>query len=174
MWWDTHLSSLGFSLPLCSHLWNIKLLSLEGKTGPKAWLIPLRMSSTSAPCATVFTSAALSLWTRPESFPSGFPEAGWWRQEAHCSSTTDRILPELLLLTLNPAGREGSSLGTPYSSSKYVLMIECLWEGEKDSTQNSHWSCHFNIWTSKEKSTNEKISSPPLRSLYVWLAFLFW
>lgn len=78
-WWDFNveghpLSSLGFSLPPCSHFWNIKLLSLGGKTGLKAWLIPLRMSFPSAPCATVFTSAALSLWTRPESF--GFPEAG--------------------------------------------------------------------------------------------------
>lgn len=110
--------------------------------------------------------------SRPEAF--GFPEAGWGSQEAHCSCTTDHILPELLLWTLNPAGREGSSLGTPYSSNRYVLMIECLWEGEKCSTQNSYWSCHFNIWTSKEKSANEKISSPPLRSLNVWLAFIFW
>lgn len=39
------------------NLWNIKLLSLDGKTGLKAWLIPLRMSFTSAPCATGFTSA---------------------------------------------------------------------------------------------------------------------
>ena len=171
MWWDTHLSSLGFSLPLCSHLWNIKLLSLGGKTGLKAWLIPLRMSFTSAPCASFYLSSSVSVnKTRVLWFPGGWVTESGSPLFLHNWPHS----PELLLLTLNPAGSDGRSLGTPYNSNNYVLMIECLWEGQKDSTQNGYWSCHFNMWTSREKSTNEKISSPPLRSLYVWLAFLFW
>lgn len=180
MWWDTHWSSLGFSLPAHSYLQNIRLQSLWGETR----LDSLTHSTTQCPSslrlmALFLPQQTLSLWKRSESF--SFPEAGWECQEAHRCCTTGHILPELLLsrtwsvsqLGLNPARREGSYLGAPYIANKYILMSGCLWKGERNSTQTSYWSCHFNIWTSKEKSTNKKISSPPLRSLYVLLAFIF-